>query len=280
MAGNPPQEAVLMAQAPASEPTLMFHVPHGQIVTEPAPAQEKKRCHRRKHDFHWLDYRGILMTSVLEGVASYAFLFISLLVSSTTAYGFSTIGIVNGLAYAAISFLTGALINPMFSLTKVVAWRMSVLFFLAHIVSQFIGALLAAVTLRWLPGVHIDLAVPELAASVPQWAGLILEFIGGYILGLLILVAVYRGWNASRAFLIGLGYGAVIVALGPLTSGCLNPYRALAASLFTYFNSECWVYYVAWLISAVLAGIMTLILHLDHVHEKLPDGEMETRKSK
>lgn len=157
---------------------------------------------------------------------------------------------------------------------------MSVLFFLAHIVSQFIGALLAAVTLRWLPGIHLHMAVPELAAGVPQWAGLILEFIGCYILGLLILVAVYRGWNASRAFLIGLGYAAISIALGPLTTGCLNPYRALAASLFTHFNSECWVYYVAWLIGAVLAGIMTLILHLDHVHEKMPEGNVETRKSK
>jgi hypothetical protein len=56
------------------------------------------------------------------------------------------------------------------------------------------------------------------------------------------------------------------VALGPFTTGILDPYRALVASIITTtFGVECWIFYVGPVVGAIAAGIVAWILGLNRI---------------
>lgn len=224
-----------------------------------------------------LDHRGIIMTSIYEGIAAYFFMWLSVGIASSGVYGpgFEAIGC--GFAYAAVSFwFGGAVINPYLSLTKTIAGQLHPLYFLAHLVSQFVGAILAAVTVRYGGNVSLLNAVPHLVAG-PQWAGFIWQMIGFYIICFGVMTAVYRNWNPIRSILVGLAFVPLHMTVGPYTTASVDPYRALVTMIFAGFNLECWIFFVGPLVGAITAGVLVRIVHLDHVHVKTPFGVAITK---
>lgn len=213
-----------------------------------------------------LDSKSMLMTSVREGTAAYCFSIVAYSVATNGGLDRGYMAIATGFAYAAIAFLFGGVyINPMFSLSALCSRRLRIRTFIVNIISQLIGFILAAVTVRYGFYLDIGLAVPTIG-PFPFFAGFIAEFICTYILCMCVVVVGDEEFWRLRPILIGVAYAALSFAVGPITTASFNPFYALGASILSFFNIEAWLFYVAPIVGAISAGIMVWILHLHDIH--------------
>jgi aquaporin Z len=127
------------------------------------------------------------------------------------------------------------------------------------VVSQLIGGLLAAITLRAIfpADVSPNLGLPQLFNGLDPAVGLIVEA----ILTAVLLMAVFGTALDPRApkiggLFIGLAIAADILMGGPLTGAAMNPARWLAPAAVTgdYSNSAVWI--VGPLVGATLVALL------------------------
>ncbi|MCU1512693.1 MAG: porin [Arthrobacter sp.] len=176
-------------------------------------------------------------------------------------------------AMLAFGYLSGGHFNPTVTLGNAIAGRIRLPEAAAYLGAQLLGALLGVATLfailRTVPKISDTRAAFDTVAAgfgehsiiqAPMAGALLVE-----VLGAALLVAVYLGTtsarNPSRAaapFAVGLTM-AVLLQLGQATGNTpFNPARATASALFSNADAlgQLWLFWVAPLVGAVLAGLV------------------------
>jgi aquaporin NIP len=165
-----------------------------------------------------------------------------------------TFGLIVMAMIYAVGNVSGCHINPAVTLGLCAAGRFDRCLLLPYIGSQCVGAFLASGTLRIL--------FPEsrtLGATIPAGSdlqSLMLEFLLTMILMFVILSVSAGGSDEKR--LGGLVIGGVIgleaLFAGPISGASMNPVRSLAPAVVSMHLDHVWLYIVAPLAGALLAG--------------------------
>lgn len=221
-------------------------------------------------------------TSIREGIASYLFLVLFFAAaggSAWTSLGSVERGIAVGMSYAAASAAFGCtvLVNPLLTLFAQCTRRCAPLRAFAHALSQMVGALLAATTVRYGFLLSLDPVVPRIAPSSSLGTGFFCEFIAAYVLCLASSSAFFPPFSVTRKqqqqqhqqlspttrmITVTMAYVAVVASLGPISTGFANPWLALSAECIGFFNAESWVFYVAPLAALLAASLVAWTLML------------------
>lgn len=164
-------------------------------------------------------------------------------------------GLIVMAAVLAFGKLSGAHINPAVS----IAFAFTPLFpkkdLVPYIIAQFIGAVLASVTLRLMFPANMGLGGTIPAGSDMQ--SFVLEIILTYFLMLVILLVSQSETAISQFTAIAVGGVVLLEAMfaGPVSGASMNPIRSIAPALVSGNLASLWVYITAPVIGAVLASL-------------------------
>jgi len=185
--------------------------------------------------------------------------------SLTGAMGHVGIALVFGFVVTAVIYtfghVSGAHLNPAVTISFTLSHELTMKDAFYYILSQIIGALLAVGTLVLL-FLEEHKGIQELAyygATLPRgswYQSFVFELILTFILMLVIYGSAVHG-KAIKSFAglaIGLTVGLEAMFAGPITGASMNPARSIAPALLSGNISELWIYIVAPVIGAVLAG--------------------------
>lgn len=154
--------------------------------------------------------------------------------------------------------ISGAHYNPAVSLAVWIRGKLSIGDMIGYWMSQFAGAILAAIVVANIFGVE-----GSSSCSVPDDGtikALIAEFVGTFALAYVVLnVATAKG-TAGNSF-YGIAIGGTVLAMatviGKFSGGAYNP--AVAVGLLiqkTFCLSQIWIYIVGCFLGAALAGFV------------------------
>jgi aquaporin Z len=171
-------------------------------------------------------------------------------------------GLAIGLMVATAGHISGGLYNPALTVGLVVTRRMPGPRGVFYIISQLVGATVAALSLKaiffasQIDPVH--LGAPFVASRYETGAGVFAEAIATFFL----MYAVFgtavdpRGAKSIAGLVIGLVITMDIFAIGGVTGAAMNPARAFGPELVQNFWSTWWVYWVGPIVGAVLAALL------------------------
>ncbi len=209
--------------------------------------------------------------AVAEFIGSFALTFVG--AGSILALGFTgtdsllTIAVAHGLVLAifvtALGHVSGAHFNPAVTLDFLVTRRISGSLAVVYWVSQFLGGIAAAASLRIAFDDRLadglNLGTPTLAEGVAVGEGLWLEIVMTFFLVFVVFATAVdpRGaFKCIAGFAIGLTIGVDILVGGPLTGAAMNPQRAFGPQLLSWTWTDGWIYYVAPAIGVVVAALL------------------------
>lgn len=170
------------------------------------------------------------------------------------ALAFGLVLMVIAYAYGHIS---GAHVNPAVTvglwLNKEIETGKAV----GYIVVQFLGAIVAALTLAAILGDNSSLGQTTLAPGVEVWQGLLVET----LLTFFLVNTIYHTAVSGKA---GLAAGAAIGLTllfaelfgGELTGGSLNPARTLGPAIVSGTYDDIWIYFVGPVLGGILAALL------------------------
>ena len=181
------------------------------------------------------------------------------------------VGVAFGLAVAVVIYalggVSGAHINPAVSIALWSIKKFPAKDTVAYIIAQCIGAVIGAALFLFIAGPDA-LTIGGLGATAPfpgisLWQALVAEIIGTFVLMLAIMgVAVDRHATPGFAGLvIGMAVTGVIIAIGNISGGSINPARSFGPDLIaTIMNGSTAlvttypIYIVGPIVGAVLAA--------------------------
>ena len=191
--------------------------------------------------------------------------------------GFTGISLAFGLGLIAMAYgigpISGCHINPAVSLGMLVAGRMNAAEFITYVISQVIGAIIAAGALYYIVSGHAgEDGVTNLGQN--GWGE---GYIDGYgleaaiafeLIATFLFVLMILGSTTSRspASVAGLAIGLALVAIHligiPITGTSVNPARSFGPALLVGGQAmqQLWVFIVVPLIGGVIAGIVHRVL--------------------
>jgi len=184
----------------------------------------------------------------------------AVVVNEVTAGGVTHVGVALtfGLVVMAMVYtlgnVSGCHVNPAVTVGLCAAGRFDRCLVLPYIGSQCVGAFLASGTLRILfPGSR------TLGATIPAGSdlqSLVLEFLLTMIL-MFVILSVSAGGGDEKS-LGGIVIGGVIgleaLFAGPISGASMNPARSLAPAVVSMHLDHVWIYIVAPLTGALVAG--------------------------
>lgn len=168
--------------------------------------------------------------------------------------------VVTALIYT-LGHISGAHLNPAVSLALWTAGFFPKNRLLPYILAQLFGAIAASGCLIISLG-----KVANLGATLPlndNWQqALFLEFLLTFILMLVIFGSALdrHAPNGFAGLAIGLTVGLEAAFMGPITGASMNPARSFAPALVGGIWQHHWVYWIAPILGAQLAGIVYLLL--------------------
>ncbi|KZX12012.1 aquaporin Z 2 [Methanobrevibacter curvatus] len=178
-------------------------------------------------------------------------------------------GITAAVVIYAIGKISGGHINPAVTIGLLVTKNISLKDGIAYIIVQFIGAIVASLSLFIIfgdPGViigHLGANAP--AAGVSSIQAIFAEAIGTFLLVLVVMgVAVDKKADSGvYGIAIGLAIGISLTFLGPLTGGCINPARGFSPMLIAYLagGPNLLGTYPIFLIGPIVGGIVAALLY-------------------
>ncbi|MEO9897870.1 MAG: aquaporin Z [Paracoccaceae bacterium] len=181
------------------------------------------------------------------------------------AFGLALIG----MAYS-IGNVSGCHINPAVSLGMVAAGRMTIAEAVPYMIAQVAGAVAGAFVLMLIATGKADYSVAENGLGQNGWgtgylgeysmiAAFIFEVVATFLFMVVILGATGAGAPAAMAGL-AIGLALVVIHLVGInvTGVSVNPARSIGPALFAGAGalSQLWLFIVAPIIGAVLAGIL------------------------
>lgn len=189
----------------------------------------------------------------------------------TTGIGLTGISLAFGLSIIAAAYglgaISGAHLNPAVSLGVLLAGRMETGAFVAYVIAQILGAILAAAVLYliasgsagWTGGMGANGYGPGYLGEYSLTSALVFEFVMTFLFVTVILGATQSGAPAGFAGLaIGLTLAAIHLVGIKVTGVSVNPARSIGPALFTGGAAlgQLWVFIVAPLAGGALAGIV------------------------
>jgi len=158
--------------------------------------------------------------------------------------------------------VSGAHINPAVTISFTCTKELTVKEAFNYILFQLIGAILAVLTLLllFLEEAKSVKALAYYGSTLPRgswYQSFVFELILTFILMLVIYGSAIHG-KAIKSFAgiaIGFTVGVEAMFAGPITGASMNPARSIAPALVSGNLSELWIYIVAPILGAVLAGI-------------------------
>jgi MIP family channel proteins len=212
-----------------------------------------------------------LKSSLAELIGTFTLCFVgagSIITDAHTggAVGLLGIALAHGLALAvavsATMNVSGGQINPAITIGAICAGKEKPAQGVANIIGQCLGGIIAGGLLVALFPVEAVKAVavgtPMLGEGVSVGAGIALEVIATFLLAM----AVYGTAVGSKApqgmagFGIGLTVTFLILAIGPLTGGAMNPARHLGTAVFGGQIGSIWIYWVGPVIGGILGFLV------------------------
>jgi len=188
-------------------------------------------------------------------------------------------------AFAAFGAVSGGHFNPAVSLGAAIAGRIRWADMVPYWLSQLVGGIAAAGL--WFVAIPDGLANftggvrAQFAEAAPAYGAestisvmsqgqvafsiawvLVLEAIASAILVAVVLGATTRARIGTAAIAIGLTFTALLITLGPVTGGGVNPLRATATALFAepWTMGQLWLFWVAPLIGGAVAGLIFTVI--------------------
>jgi len=164
-----------------------------------------------------------------------------------------TFGLIVMAMIYALGPVSGAHLNPAVSIAFTVAKRFPLKQLLPYIISQFIGAILASLILKYLFPAN-----QFLGATIPHGSELqsfILELLLTFFL-MLVIINVATG-SKEQGMFAGLAIGSTVLLeamfAGPICGASMNPARSLAPAIISGHTVHVWIYLTATVIGAVAA---------------------------
>jgi len=191
---------------------------------------------------------------------------------AATGGGHLAVALAFGLSIVAMAYVIGSVsgchINPAVSLAMLIDKRISVTDFIGYIISQVIGAVIAAALLKWLLWFGVADQTGALGSNGVVGAGgiggaLLIEIILTFIFIFTILGVTANEKMASvTGIVIGLTLAFVHIVGIPLTGTSVNPARSIGPALFAGGTAltDLWVFIVGPLIGAALAAVTYMCL--------------------
>ena len=159
------------------------------------------------------------------------------------------IGLTFGLVVMAVIYsigsISGAHINPAVSIAFWVSKRFRGKEVLPYIISQFLGAILASLTLSFMFPQHELLGATLPAGSLEQ--SFVMEFILTFILMFVILLMSEgsKEVGVMTGFAVGMVVAFEAIFAGPVSGASMNPARSLAPALVSVHLTHLWLYIIA-----------------------------------
>lgn len=226
--------------------------------------------------------------AVAEFIGSFALTFIG--AGAILAIGFSgsgsllAVAVAHGLVLAifvtALGHVSGAHFNPAITLGFLVTRRISGPMAVVYWISQFLGGIAAAVSLRIAFDDRIadglNLGAPAVAEGVSIGEAFWLEAVMTFFLVFVVFATAVDPRGAFKyiaGFAIGLTIGVDILVGGPLTGAAMNPQRAFGPILVSWSWGDAWLYFLAPAVGGVVAAALYHHLFLGGKTEDEMEGE-------
>lgn len=210
--------------------------------------------------------RDTIRQAVVEFIGPFALVFLgvsSILVSNGDLVAVALAhGLAIGLMVAAAGHISGGQFNPAVTVGLVATGKVPVVRGAIIIVSQLLGAVVAALAVVAIfPAAQrdaIELGTPMVADGFTVGAVFLAEAIMTFFLMFVIYGTAVdkRGAKAIAPLAIGLIISAGVMALGPVSGAAMNPSRAFGPALVQNFWSDQWVYWVAPIVGALVASFL------------------------
>lgn len=210
--------------------------------------------------------------SVAEFVGAFALVFVGCgaVMSGSGLLGVAlAFGLILAIMVSSLGHISGGHFNPAVTFGFLVTRRIAPALAVAYWVAQFVGAVAAALLLKWIYPDRISdaakLGAPVLSPEITVGAGFVAEVILTFFLVWVVFATAAdpRGAFAIIAgFAIGLTVAADILIGGPLTGGIMNPARAFGPMLVQDVWANGWLWYVGPLLGGGLAALAYDTLYL------------------
>jgi MIP family channel proteins len=204
---------------------------------------------------------GPYQTEIAEFAGKFGLVFIGAGAVAVGTAGLVGVALAHGLILtvivAALGSVSGAHVNPAVTLAVWIRNEITAGKAVAYWVVQILGALAAALVLRFvLGGAGSGLGATTLGA-VTQTQGVVIEAVLTFFLATAVLrTAVRKTLGEAGPLVIGLTLGAAILMGGPLTGASLNPARTLGPAIATGNFADLWVYLAGPALGAGLAALL------------------------
>ena len=175
------------------------------------------------------------------------------LVTTSLAFGL----VIVAMAYS-IGNVSGCHINPAVSFGQLIAGKMEFSEFWKYVVAQFLGAIAGSALLGVILESFDALGANGYAGDGKMWIALLVEVILTFIFVTVILGVTDKKENGhATGIVIGLTLTLVHLFGLKITGTSVNPARSLAPAIFQGGDalSQVWVFIVAPLVGAALAGL-------------------------
>jgi aquaporin Z len=181
------------------------------------------------------------------------------------AAGLTGIALAHGLTIAvmvsATMYISGGQLNPAVTVGVFVARKLGGGQAVANIVSQCLGAIVAAILVKLsLASAVLDavgMGTPALGEGVTAFQGVLVEAVLTFFLVFVVLMtAVDPRAHKVGGLFIGLTVALDILMGGPITGAAMNPARHLGPALMGGGMGQTWIYWVGPVLGGVVAGLV------------------------
>ncbi len=208
---------------------------------------------------------GVMGVFIAEFIGTFALMFIGGGAIINGGAGLVGVALAHGLTIAvfgsAFGAVSGGHFNPAVTLAMLSTGRIESVKGVGYIVSQCLGALIAAFLLTVAYPADLvsaaNLGTPLVASNITLGGAIILEAIATFFLVSVIFgTAVDSRGPKVGALFIGFTVALDILAIGPMTGGAMNPARSIGPALVSGHLENFWIYWVGPIIGAVAAAFL------------------------
>lgn len=172
------------------------------------------------------------------------------------------VGLVFGLIITVMIYtfghMSGAHFNPAVTLGFVLARHFPVRRLWVYWSAQCVGAILAALCLRWVLGdvSHLGTTLPE--GSGGAWQSFVLEALLTFFLMVVIMAMATDTRAVGQAAALAIGATVALEALfaGPISGASMNPARSLGPALVSFTWTAQWIYVSAPFVGAAAGALL------------------------